>query len=145
MEDKEQKVTQYSVPTNVSTKYEFFPGFGWYELKIVSIALVIGAVVFFITGLFTKTVNKDINEIPLEMKIGLEEIEQNKEGQIKQTIKVIPMVVRIIFLIIPTIITFFAVKRESDNTSLINIVKSAILFNKKQKLYIYKYNSGSED
>lgn len=46
MEEQDKKTTQYLVPANVSAKFEFFSGFGWYEFKIVAIACLIGLLIF---------------------------------------------------------------------------------------------------
>ena len=42
----DEKVTQYLVPANVSTRFEFFTGFGWHELRIVAGAITFGLLIF---------------------------------------------------------------------------------------------------
>jgi len=43
----------YIIPKNVKTKFEFFSGFGWKELFISVLFLLLGAVAFFLMGIFT--------------------------------------------------------------------------------------------
>ncbi|SFR11647.1 PrgI family protein [Desulfoscipio geothermicus] len=43
----------YLIPRNVVTRYEIFPGFGWFELGAVLAGAVVGAVLFGIVSLFT--------------------------------------------------------------------------------------------
>lgn len=147
MDEQESKITQYLVPSNVSTRFEFFPGFGWYEFKIVLIALAIGASIFFVLGLFTKTIYVDANNIPIEMTIGADgnEMLPNVDGMIEKKVPLINMLIRLLMVVIPGTSAFFLVKRDpSSNMSLLTNWNSAKEFKKRQRLYIYKYNSGSE-
>lgn len=147
MDNVEKKVTQYLIPANVSTRFEFFEGFGWYELKIVAIACLIGAVIFFGLGLITKTTYIDPNTITVEMTVGEDpdELKPNSNGMIEKKEQVIPPLLRAFAIIIPGAGAFFLVKRDPSNgMSLINAVRSTRLFKKRQKLYLYKYGSGSE-
>jgi hypothetical protein len=45
----------YIIPKNVKSKFEFFPGFGWKELFISLIFLLVGVGLFFLSGLFTRS------------------------------------------------------------------------------------------
>ncbi len=44
---------KYLIPENVKSRFEFFPGFGFYELLITLIGVVIGAIIYFIISVFT--------------------------------------------------------------------------------------------
>ncbi len=146
MEDN-NKVTQYLIPANVSTRFEFFEGFGWEELKLVVIALIVGAFFFFNLGFIKKTIEIDPKDITIEQKIGADEekFKLNKNGKIEKTIPLIPTPVRIFCIIIPGALMFFYVKKDPSNgMSLREMLKSAREFKSRQKLYLYKYNSGSE-
>ncbi|GAF27409.1 predicted transcriptional regulators [Moorella thermoacetica Y72] len=46
----------YLIPRNVSAKFEFFPGFGWFELASVVAGALLGLGLFFLSGLLTKSV-----------------------------------------------------------------------------------------
>ncbi|APC08589.1 PrgI family mobile element protein [Neomoorella thermoacetica] len=46
----------YLIPRNVSAKFEFFPGFGWFELASVVAGALVGVGLFFLSGLFTKSI-----------------------------------------------------------------------------------------
>lgn len=147
MEEQDKKVTQYLVPANVSTRFEFFEGFGWYELKFVVIACLIGVILFYFLGLFKKTTYIHIDDLPFEVTIGVdeEELKPNEDGYIVNTISLIPSPFRVFAIIIPGTVAFFFVKRDPSNgMSLMYTLKSAKEFNNKQKLYLYKYRSGSE-
>lgn len=146
-ENKENNITYYPVPSNVSTKFEFFPGFGWFEFKYVVIALAIGGLLFFLSGLISKTTYIEPSNLTFEQKVGLDETELkgNSDGLIEIKKQIVPIIVRIFFIVIPVAGTFFFVKREpSSNMSLINNLRGASEFKKNQRLYLYKYNSGSE-
>lgn len=145
---KENNVTFYSVPSNVSTKFEFFPGFGWFELKYVGVALIVGALLFFITGLFTTSSFVPQEELTLSQKVGLDEgeLKVNPDGMVEIKKEAVPMIVRVLLVIIPSAGAFFFVRRDpSTNMSLIYNLRGASEFKKRQRLYLYKYNSGSED
>lgn len=147
MEQREKRVTEYLVPANVSARFEFFEGFGWKELKIVTIALIIGVIFFFLTGLITKTIEISPDDLTFEQQMGLTEKEliPNENGFIEFTKQTIPAPLRILLIIIPGATAFFLVKRDpSSGMSLILLVNNMMEFKKRQKQYIYKYNSGSE-
>lgn len=135
MENENDKIIQYIVPSNVSARFEFFNGFGFYELRIVLTACAIGVVIFFLLGTFKKPVPADpntTNKISIEM--------QKKEEP------VIPDLIRTLFIIVPTISAFFLVKKEpTSGQSLLIIVKAMRIYKKRQKRYLYKYNSGTEE
>lgn len=46
----------YLIPRNVTARFEFFPGFGWFELAAVVAGALVGLALFFLSGLFTKSV-----------------------------------------------------------------------------------------
>jgi hypothetical protein len=46
----------YLIPRNVTARFEFFPGFGWFELEAVVAGALVGLALFFLSGLFTKSV-----------------------------------------------------------------------------------------
>lgn len=140
-EQQEQRVTQYLIPSNVATRFEFFDGFGWYELKIVSMALLIGAIIFFILGLPKKTVNVDSNAISFEESISTN---SGEVEQITERVPKIPTPIRTIIFLVPGMGAFFIVKKDpSSGMSLMITIKSSNAFNKKQKRYLYKYGSGT--
>ncbi|MBU3173283.1 hypothetical protein [Clostridium estertheticum] len=138
-EQRNSRITEYLIPSNVTTRFEFFPGFGWYEFKIVVFACAIGAVIYFILGLPTKTVQINIS---VEQALGAigSAVQPNEKK-----VSIIPILFRIFAILIPGIGSFVVVKRNpSTGMSLMALIKSANEFKKKQKRYIYKYKSGSE-
>lgn len=46
----------YLIPRNVTAKFEFFPGFGWFELAAMAAGALVGLGLFFLSGLFTKSI-----------------------------------------------------------------------------------------
>ncbi|GEA16343.1 hypothetical protein E308F_25890 [Moorella sp. E308F] len=46
----------YLIPRNVTAKFEFFPGFGWFELASVVAGALVGLGLFFFSGLITKSI-----------------------------------------------------------------------------------------
>jgi hypothetical protein len=145
--NQEKKVTQYLIPANVSTKFEIFEGFGWNEARIVIFALLIGFALYLITGLFTYTVQYKKSELPYTETIGLE----NKKNvitdgdNVTERKDVIPQAVRFFFIILPAAGAYFVVKRDpSTGMSLISMIQASREFSKKQKRYLYKYDSGME-
>ena len=140
MEEQDKRVTQYLVPANVSARFEFFPGFGWYEFKIVIIACLIGTLIFFALGLFKKTIYVDANSIPIESTIG-----SNIDVAAELKIPYIPAAFRAFAILIPGAAAFFLVKKDpSSGLSLIYLYRCLKEFKSRQKLYLYKYGSGTE-
>lgn len=45
----------YLIPRNVRQRFEFFPGMGFKELFMIVGGLAVGLLVFFVSGLFTKS------------------------------------------------------------------------------------------
>lgn len=43
----------YLIPHNVETKFQFFPGFGWFEVGTVVAAFLLGLLLAYILGHFT--------------------------------------------------------------------------------------------
>lgn len=146
MEDQNNKVRQYLIPANVSARFEFFDGFGWYEFKIVLIACLIGASFFFGLGLLKKTIYVDMNGIPVNMTEENENgLSMNEKEIIERKISLISPAIRLFAIIIPGTGAFFLVKREpSTGRSGIDTLICLKEFKKKQNTYLYKYNSGSE-
>ena len=145
--EEDKKVTQYLVPANVSARFELWEGFGFSELKICVIAFVMGIILFFLSGLFVKTVQYDKSTMPMEQTIGLKEDENTiiKGNLVIKKEKIIPDGVRFFFVIVPTVLAYFCVKRDrSTGMNLIDNILAMKEFNKKQKRYLYKYRSGSE-
>lgn len=145
MQDK--NVTYYFIPANVSAKFEFISGFGWYELKFVLIAALIGLFFFFSLGIFKKNSYYKPEDIPVEMTFGLseEELIPNEDGYIVITENALSPFARGLFIIFPVAIVFFLVRRDPlTGFSLLSTLIHMRNFSKKQKLYYFKYNSGSE-
>lgn len=141
----ENKVTQYLIPANVSTKFEIFSGFGWSEVAYVVIAIIIGVIIFFLTGTINMTVQKNINDLSVMEQMEIQEDNSVKiEGDIVTMKKqVLPSPVRFFFIIIPTAITFFVVRRDPlTGMSLKTSIKSAREFHAKQKRYLFQCDSG---
>lgn len=141
MDEEDKKVTEYLIPANVSAKFEFFEGFGWYELKIVVIACLIGVVFYCALGTFKKTIYVDSNNDEVV------EVTSNTTSSniVKERVSVIPSFVRLMAVVIPGAIAFLLVKKDpSSGMSLMFMVRSSKEFHNKQKRYLYKYNSGSE-
>jgi hypothetical protein len=147
IDEQDKAVTHYLVPANVSTKFEIFEGFGWEEAKNVVIALAFGFLLYLVSGLITKTETVNIKDLSPTETIGLKEDANTKiNGDIiTKKVNIVPMAVRFFFIIIPGGGVYFAVKRDpSTGMSLITNLKAAKEFNKKQKRYLYKYDSGTE-
>jgi hypothetical protein len=139
---EEKQVTKYLIPANVTTRWELIPGFGWSEMRLVIAALIIGALIFFGLSQIKKTTLIDPTKAPITATIGAQ---LNKDGQYVKVTPVIPAMVRFFILILPGTVTFFLVKKESyNNMSLLQLYTSAKELKEKQRLYLYKYNSGSE-
>lgn len=52
MDEREDKTANYLIPENVTARFEFFPGFGFFELVVVSIASAFGIVIFMALSIF---------------------------------------------------------------------------------------------
>lgn len=139
-EQQDKRVTQYLIPANVTTKFEFFEGFGWYEFKIVLIALLIGTAFFFALGLPQKTVQ-------VQTTLSVDQTTGDSQSAFKsKQVPIIPTLPRALLILIPGVAAFFIVKRNpSSGMSLMITIRSSREFKQKQKLYLYKYKSGSED
>lgn len=144
--NKNDNEIMYLIPANVSTRFEFFPGFGWKELRACAIAILIGGLIFLLTGFISHTTKANLNDLPAEKKIGLKNNSTTKiEGDIVYTTKAaIPAAIRLFFIIIPGAGAFIAFKKDaSTGMSLVESIQSLKGFNKKQKRYLYIYNSAS--
>lgn len=147
-EHENSNVTYYLIPANVSAEFEFFEGFGWKELKYVGFALLLGALLFFLSGLIVSTERVEKDKLSIEKTIGL----KNDSNTIIQgnfviyKKEVVPLPARIFMVLIPTAAAFFFVRRDpATKTSLIATVRYSRNFSKKQKRYLYKYGSGTEE
>lgn len=146
-EHDNKTVNHYLIPANVSTKYEIFEGFGWSEARYVALAVALGFILYMITGFFTKTETYNINDVPQQQLIGLQENERTKiDGDVvTETKDAIPKAIRLFLIIIPGAGSFIVVKRDrSTGMSLITNIKNLKEFNSKQKRYYYKHDSGLE-
>lgn len=138
----DKKVTQYLIPANVTTKFEFFPGFGWYEFKIVIIACLIGCVFFFLAGVPKKTVSE---AVPITITTQGEVLPETKMEIQDKKIPYIPVLIRTFFIIVPGVAAFVVVKRDqSSGMSFLTILRNRQDYAKKQKRYLDIYGSGSE-
>jgi hypothetical protein len=139
MEEQEKKITQYLIPANVTTKFEFFEGFGWQELKIVVIACLIGTVIYFALGVPQKVQ-------VIKSSTSLTNITQPSNNVItNKKVPIIPKFGRLLVIVISGGGAFFVVKRNpTSGMSLMVTLKSQKAFNQKQKRYLYKYKSGTE-
>lgn len=52
----QQQTNEYLIPKNVNAKFQFFPGFGWFELGVVLCGVIIGVIIFFILNIFTNSI-----------------------------------------------------------------------------------------
>lgn len=141
------KVTQYLIPANVTVRFELWEGFGWRELKYCVMALLLGGLMYLISGSFYKTELYDIKDLPFEKTLGLKNDDFTSiDGDIvTMKTRVVPDGLRYLLLVSPAALTYFCVKRDrSTGMSLIDNVVHMKEFNKSQKLYLYKYGSGME-
>jgi hypothetical protein len=46
-------VKHYLIPQNVETKFQFFPGFGWFEVGAVAVSFISGLFAVYVLGYFT--------------------------------------------------------------------------------------------
>lgn len=49
---EEEKKSDYIIPKNVKTPYEFFNGYGWKQLFITVLGALFGGLIYLILGLF---------------------------------------------------------------------------------------------
>jgi len=139
-QQEDQRAIQYLIPSNVSTEFEFFPGFGWYEFKIVFISCVIGILIYTGSGLVGKTTCVNTTYVNTTNAPKLD-----RERLMEEKVPVIPTMARIFAVIIPGAGSFLLVKKDPSNgMSLLYTIKSASEFKKNQRLYLYKYGSGTE-
>jgi len=139
MDEQESKVTQYPIPANVTTKFEFIEGFGWRELFIVLTAIACGVCIFYLLGLPHKTIS---------VKSDVVNVSQNVDGinnLLKKNVPYIPDFVRAFAIIIPGGLAFFLVRKPPFiDMSLLVMLQYLKNFKKRQKRYKYKYRSGTE-
>ncbi|WP_231702828.1 PrgI family mobile element protein [Desulfocucumis palustris] len=56
----DSNMKSYLIPQNVETKFQFFPGFGWFEVGAVAAAFLLGALLVYVLGWFTNSPGKYI-------------------------------------------------------------------------------------
>lgn len=143
MDEHDSNVVQYLVPANVSARFEFFEGFGWHEFLIVLITAILGFLVYSGLGGIKKTVvvNKDGISVITESK----DVIIKEDGTVLKKVPLIPSVIRFLAIALPTAVSFFIVIRDPNTgMSVLTMFKSMKEFKQKQKLYLYKYDSGKE-
>lgn len=137
----EKRVTEYLIPRNVSTKFEFIEGFGWIELFYVLCACAFGMIFFVLIGIPKISIPLDQFGMTIDenaLKDGVVPVKYILKNKINPIFQLLP-----VFLFGG--ITFALVKREpSSGLSAFTMVKGMMKFKKKQKRYLYKYKSGSE-
>ncbi len=137
-EELEKNSLQFFVPPNVSARFEIIEGFGFSELIACAIALAIGLLLTFATGLIVNKQTIKVEELSMEERLGIEEgIEE-----ITETTPIIPTPIRaIIFIALPTAVTFAAVRKNPlTGMSVSELIKGRNEYNKRQKRYLYKYD-----
>lgn len=138
MNEKEDKI-MYLVPANVSAKFELFPGFGWKELITVSAVIFVLFIIAILVGIPQKTTYKEPSALMVT-----EGMTVNENGQIEIRESIVPLPVRVLFVILLSVFSFFLVRREpTSGISPIDSMKKSINFSKHQQRYSYKYNSGN--
>ncbi|MCX7884648.1 MAG: hypothetical protein N2448_06425 [Caloramator sp.] len=55
MEEKTEEFISYIIPRNVKTRFEFFTGYGWFEIFVLALGFCVGFCFFKIIGAFTKS------------------------------------------------------------------------------------------
>lgn len=53
LDEREHEDRPYLVPHNVETRFQFFPGFGWFEVGTVVAAVLLALLLVYILGLIT--------------------------------------------------------------------------------------------
>lgn len=138
---EEKKITQYLIPANVTTKFEFFPGFGWYEFRIVLITCIIGCVFFGALSLPKKTVSETV---PTTVMVQGETLPETKMEIHDKKVAYVPILIRVLFIVVPGATSFFLVKKDvSTGMSFISILSSRQEFVKKQRRYLDVYGSAT--
>ncbi len=140
MKEKEKNSIQFFVPPNVSARFEIIEGFGVRELIICIITIAIGLLLTFATNFITTKQTIKVEELSAEERL---EIEEGIEEITKST-PIIPTPVRVIvFIAFPTAVTFLIVRKNPiTGMSVSELIKGRNQFCKRQKRYLYKYNSG---
>lgn len=135
----ENKEIEFAVPSNVSARYEFFYGFGWKELIIVAVALLIGILIFSVLGIPKKIEYLDPKELMFTENTVL-----NEDGLCEIKIPIVPMLARVFIIVVSVSSTFFSIKKDPlTDESFWQLYKRKRKFQKEQQKYSYVYNSGS--
>ena len=99
---------------------------------------MIGILIYTGLGLVGKTTYVNTTNAPNGAKL-------DRERLMEEKVPAIPAMARIFAVIIPGAGSFLLVKRDPSNgMSLLYTIKSASQFKKNQRLYLYKYGSGTE-
>jgi len=53
-------IKPYLIPQNVETKFQFFPGFSWFEVGVVVAAFLLGLLLVYMLGFFTASTGRYI-------------------------------------------------------------------------------------
>lgn len=139
-EISEKNYLKYFVPPNVSARFEIIEGFGVKELIVCSIVLIIGLFLTFATGLIATKQTIKVEDLSQEQRLGIEEgIEE-----ITERTPIIPIPIRVIlFIALPTAGAFAVVRKNPiTGMSISELIKGRNEYNKRQKRYLYKYDSG---
>lgn len=139
-ENNENNSLKYFVPPNVSARFEIIEGFGIKELIVCSIALLIGVFLTFTTGLIATRKTIKVEDLAQEKRVGIEA----ELKEITESTPIIPMPIRVIFFIAIPTAGVFAVVRKNPITgmSIEELIKGRNEYKKRQKRYLYKYDSG---
>lgn len=139
-ENNENNSLKYFVPPNVSARFEIIEGFGIKELIVCSIALLIGVFLTFTTGLIATRKIIKVEDLAQEKRVGIEA----ELKEITESTPIIPMPIRVIFFIAIPTAGAFAVVRKNPITgmSIEELIKGRNEYKKRQKRYLYKYDSG---
>lgn len=146
MQGKEvnQYLNQYLVPVNVNARFEFFSGFGFKELIVVVVVFLISVGLFGLLGIPKKTEYIDSTELEeIQYEEYKEKYNLNEEGFFEKKVPIISEVIRFFIGLFLVGISIAVVKRDPhNNMSLLFLIKSWKEYKGKQKLYLYKHNSG---
>lgn len=139
MEEIKSDKYSYLIPANVSARFEFIDGFGWRELILTALGILLGFMLYTATGVFKKTVEVEPKAIHMNEKI-------NENGMIEKKVYIIPLPIRLFLLLICAFGSFTLVKKDPRmNMSVYEILLTGFEFGKKQKKYLYEYRSGGDN
>jgi hypothetical protein len=112
------KETQYMIPVNVNSSFEFFPNYGWKQLIITIIGFTLGYLVQYIINIF----------------LGFIEISTSSK-----------LVIRTLIISVITAIAIFgSIPVSRKGLSPFEFLIKLNKFNKKQRVFYYVYGSGGK-